>query len=82
TRYNPSRPRIWQVPLRDSLRATVVAEVPAGGYLVPAAHAQEIGARLALHGIEVRRLEQSLSATALETFRADRFSLSTTSFEG
>ncbi len=82
TSYDPSRPQIWHVPLRDTLRASVVVKAPAGGYVIPSAWAQAIGARLALHGIEVQRLAAPIPAAPVETFRASTFTLSSTSFEG
>ncbi|HUP93064.1 MAG TPA: M14 family zinc carboxypeptidase [Solimonas sp.] len=76
TRYDPATPKVWNVPLKDTVRATVTVTAPRGGYVVPAAYAELLGPRLALHGVEFRRLDTGRSA-AVEAFRA-----SSTRFEG
>ena len=55
TRYDPSTPQIWRVPLLDEVAPAVTVEAPRGGYVVPAAHAALVAEKLALHGIESRR---------------------------
>lgn len=81
TRYDPKTPAIWRVPLRDSIEPAVVERAPTGGYVVPAGYADWLGAQLALHGITFVRLEGARTL-ALETFRAERATLSAKTFEG
>lgn len=69
TRYDESKPRVWRIPLRDSVLPSISVVAPAGGYVVPAAHAAWVGAKLRLHGIEFRTLPAQ-SAVAVESFRA------------
>ena len=69
TRYDETKPQIWKIPLRDNLQPSLSVAAPGGGYLVPAAHAAWVGAKLKLHGIEFRTLDAS-SGLAIESFRA------------
>jgi hypothetical protein len=82
TRYNNKRPQIWRIPLRNEAKPTVTVTAPRGGYIVPAAHAQWLGAKLKLHGVEFRSIDASTTATDVETFRATSTQLSATTFEG
>lgn len=81
TRYDPTQPAIWRVPLRDTIEPAVVECAPRGGYLVPAGYADWLGAQLALHGLACTRLD-STRRLAVETFRAERATLSARTFEG
>ena len=51
TRYDPARPQIWRIPLRDSVVPTTVVKVPLAGYIIPAAQAAWLSEKLTLHGI-------------------------------
>ena len=51
TRYDPARPQIWRIPLRDSVIPATVVKAPLAGYIIPAAHAAWVSEKLALHGI-------------------------------
>ncbi|MEO5822996.1 MAG: peptidase M14, partial [Vicinamibacteraceae bacterium] len=82
TRYNPKTPEIWRVPLHDQVAPTVSVEAPRGGYLVPAGYAARVAEKLALHGIESRRLTAPLPALAVQTFRATEVTLAPGTFEG
>ena len=83
TRYDPKKPQIWRIPLRDEVRPAVTVTAPRGGYIVPAAHAQMVGEKLALHGIEFRTLdERAVTAVDAETFRATKVDVSPATFEG
>jgi murein tripeptide amidase MpaA len=82
THYDPTTPQIWHVPLKDTLQPSLTIKAPKGGYIIPAAYADEIGARLALHGIVARRLDRAMAQAPLETFRASTAKLSAESFEG
>jgi zinc carboxypeptidase len=82
TRYNPKKPQIWRVPLFDELRPAATATAPRGGYIVPAAYAQIVGDKLALHGIEFRKLTSASAATDAEVFRATKVTSGPAPFEG
>src|SRR5690606_9053670 len=82
TRYDETTPEVWRIPLRDTLAPSVTVDLPAAGYLVPAAHAARVSALLDLHGVAYRRLADALPAQAVEVFRADAVELSAMSVEG
>jgi hypothetical protein len=82
TRYNNKRPQIWTVPLRDQVQPSISVIAPRGGYIVPAAHAGWIGEKLALHGIESRRIERPIAQASVQTFRATKATPATATFEG
>jgi hypothetical protein len=82
TRYDETRPQVWNLPLRDEIVPNHVVEAPRAGYLIPAAHAGWVAEKLEQHGIEFRRLDQPLSEAELAVFRAEKTSFSTQSFEG
>src|SRR5579863_5454339 len=52
TVYDPKTPQVWRVPFRDQVTPSLVVKAPLGGYVVPRAWAQEVGAHLAFHGIK------------------------------
>ena len=81
TRYNQKKPQIWRIPLADEVRPAVTVAAPRGGYIVPAAYAQLVGDKLALHGIEFRKLSNASSLDA-EVFRATKVTLAAATFEG
>jgi hypothetical protein len=82
TRYNPKKPQIWRIPLADEVRAAATVTAPRGGYVVPAAYAQMVGEKLALHGIEFRKLAGASAGLDAEVFRATKVKPSTATFEG
>lgn len=82
TRYDENTPQIWKMPLRDEVVPGRSVDAPAGGYLVPAAHAASVSRSLDLHGIGYRRLDTPLPDAALEVFRASAWRPSATSTEG
>lgn len=71
-RYDETKPEVWRVPLYEQVRPARVAALPAGGYLVPPAHAPWVAQRLALHGLTWQRLARPLPAVQVELFRATR----------
>ena len=75
TRYNPKKPQIWRIPLFDEVRPAATVTAPRGGYIVPAAYAQIVGEKLALHGIEFRKL-RARAAVDAEVFRATKVTYS------
>lgn len=81
TIYDPSTPQIWRVPLRRNTQPSLVIDAPRGGYIVMAGHAQEIGARLTLHGIELAPIPNDIEAD-VSCFRAERTEFADAPFEG
>jgi hypothetical protein len=82
TRYNPKKPQIWRIPLADEVRPAATVTAPRGGYIVPAAYAQMVGEKLALHSIEFRKLPAASAGIDAEVFRATKVTPSATTFEG
>ncbi len=81
TRYDESRPQVWRVPLREEVVPDRLVTAPSAGYIVPAAYADIVAPKLALHGIAFRTLDKAVSQAQVETFRADKATFSATSFE-
>ncbi|KAF1711802.1 M14 family metallopeptidase [Pseudoxanthomonas sacheonensis] len=81
TRYDESKPQIWRIPLRDNVQPSLSVAAPAGGYLIPAAHAGWVGAKLKQHGIEFRTLDAH-PGLAVESFRASEATPAAQSSEG
>ena len=82
THYDESKPQVWKIPLRDNVQPSLSVAPPAAGYLVPAAHAAWVGAKLKQHGIEFRTLAAARPGTAVETFRASEATPAAASVEG
>lgn len=82
TRYDENKPQMWTVPLRDEVVPDLQVAAPAGGYIVPAAWAEQIGAKLKQHGITYKVLDKELGKVAVEAFRADTVKFNAQSFEG
>ena len=81
TRYDESKPQVWRVPLRDEVVADKVITAPRAGYIVPAAYADIVANKLALHGISFQKIAKPLASVQAETFRADKATFGATSFE-
>ena len=69
--YDESRPEIWRVPLFDTLEPELTVTAPRAGYVVPAAHAAWVAAKLRLHGLRYQVLKAPRPGFAVEVFRAD-----------
>ncbi|QSX78146.1 M14 family metallopeptidase [Agrilutibacter solisilvae] len=82
TRYDESRPQVWNIPLRDEIVDNLVVTAPRAGYVVPAAHAPWVGAKLQQHGIGFRRVDFATPVVAAQEFRADKVEFAARSFEG
>ncbi|HYM27283.1 MAG TPA: M14 family metallopeptidase [Steroidobacteraceae bacterium] len=82
TVYDPRTPQVWRVPYRDAVVATLTVRAPLGGYVVPCEWAQEIGARLALHGIACEPVRAPSRGVQVEAFRATRAQFAAAPFEG
>jgi len=81
THYDETKPQVWHVPLRDEVVVDLQVPAPRAGYVVPAAWAQRVAAKLAQHGIAFRKLDKAIDAAPVQTFRADRAAFAATSFE-
>ena len=81
THYDETKPQVWRIPLRDDLHPSVSVVPPSAGYLVPAAHAAWVGAKLKQHGITFTVTGPQSQAT-IETFRAVTAKAGAQSFEG
>lgn len=81
TRYDETRPQVWRVPLREEVVPDRVVTAPRAGYIVPAAYADMVAKKLALHGIAFRKLDKAIAQAPVETFRADKATFGATSFE-
>jgi hypothetical protein len=82
TRYDPTKPQIWRVPLKDRVRPALTVTAPTGGYVVPAAYASWVGDKLRVHGVEFSTLPSGWPAAPTETFRATSASPAPATFEG
>jgi hypothetical protein len=82
THYDESKPETWHLPMRDDVQPDHVATAPGAGYLVPAAHAAWVGAKLRQHGIRFDTLAKPMPAARVEAFRADTADFAAGSFEG
>jgi hypothetical protein len=96
TFYDATKPTVWHVPLLDTVVPKTTAQAPRGGYIVTAANAEWMGAKLALHGIQFEKLTHEILATdagkdagtgvgtgaGLATFRPTKVTYSKETFEG
>ena len=81
THYDETRPQIWHVPLRDEVLPNLTVNAPGAGYVVPAAFAASVAAKLNQHGISYTVLRSPAAAASVETFRADKASFTAVPFE-
>lgn len=82
TKYDPSTPQIWRVPLRDTVTPSVAVTAPEGGYVVPAAYAALVSEKLAAHGISFETLAKPVDVAKAQAFRATKVSFTAAPFEG
>jgi zinc carboxypeptidase len=82
TVYDPKTPQVWHVPYRAAVVPTLKVTAPLGGYVVPCEWAQEIGARLALHGIRFEPVRAASGKVRVQAFRASGVRFADTPFEG
>lgn len=82
TRYDENTPQIWRVPMRDDVQPARLVAAPRAGYLVPAAHAARVAAKLDQHGIAWRRIDRALQDHPVEAFRAASVQFSPQPVEG
>ena len=79
TRYDETTPQIWNVPLRDEIVPDLQQAAPKAGYLVPAAQAAMVAAKLRQHAVSYQVLSARRAGCAVgpprhgcEIRRADR----------
>lgn len=82
TRYDPSRPRVWRMPIKDRVRVVAKTEAPRGGYLVPPAVATWLAPKLQDHGIRFETIPVAESPVSVQTWRASDVSIAPQTFEG
>ncbi|WP_338680502.1 M14 family metallopeptidase [Janthinobacterium sp. TB1-E2] len=82
TRYDETTPQIWNVPLRDEIVPDLQQAAPKAGYLVPAAQAAMVAAKLRQHGVSYQVLATAPGRLPVETFRATAVKFGAQSFEG
>lgn len=81
TRYDETKPEIWQVNLRDEIVPDAIITAPLSGYIVPSAHASAVAEKLRQHGIRFHIMQKPLTQATVDTFRATTVSMSTQSIE-
>ncbi|KFA89743.1 M14 family zinc carboxypeptidase [Archangium violaceum] len=81
-RYDDSKPQVWTIPYYEELRPVLTASLPAGGYLVPPAHAGWVAQKLTTHGLRFQRLGQDVPSAQVEVFRATEAKFRPASVEG
>jgi hypothetical protein len=81
-RYDETRPQLWHLEVIDHLAPALVVHAPGAGYLVPAAHAEWVSRKLALHGIRFARLERAQAPAEALAFRAQSVAFARAPFEG
>jgi hypothetical protein len=81
THYDETRPQIWHVPLRDEVLPDLTIKAPGAGYVVPAAYAAIVAAKLNQHGISYQLIKSPQAQASLETFRADKVTFTAAPFE-
>ncbi|GEN05518.1 Zinc carboxypeptidase [Myxococcus fulvus] len=81
-RYDDTKPQVWNVPYFDTVEPALTVAVPAGGYVVPPAHAAWVAEKLTTHGLTFQRLTRPTPATDVEVFRATELKWGAQSNEG
>ncbi|WP_394823040.1 M14 family zinc carboxypeptidase [Pendulispora albinea] len=81
TVYDESRPEIWRIPLFETLEPDVTAEAPKAGFVVPAAQAEWVGAKLRIHGLRYEVMKTARPAYPVVAYRADEVTYAPSSFE-
>lgn len=81
TRYDERTPAVWKLPLYDDVQPSLSVTAPAGGYVVPAAYAALLAAKLDTHGIAYSTLAAP-QRLAVEEYRAESAEFGAGSVEG
>ncbi|MFO0582193.1 MAG: M14 family zinc carboxypeptidase [Anaeromyxobacter sp.] len=80
--YDENTPAVLEVPVRHDPKPSLTVKLPAGGWIVPAAHAAGLEERLKLHGVRYERVGATVGAADVEAYRADSVEFGATSNEG
>jgi hypothetical protein len=80
--YDETRPETWRVPLFDDLAPSLTVTAPRAGYVVPAAHAGWVSAKLRLHGVRYEVMRVARPAFPVEAFRAAEVTFGKKPYEG
>ncbi|WP_020650834.1 M14 family metallopeptidase [Solimonas variicoloris] len=81
TRYDDTKPQVWHLPIKDDIRPALSVTAPKLGYLVPAADASWVAAKLRLHSIAFETLSDAQPQRAVQAFRASQVTFAPRSFE-
>ena len=81
TRYDESKPEVWNIPLYINISPSMSVTAPKAGYIVPPAFADLVETRLQTHGIISQRIKNSKKNMMLEQFQTKTAELSAQSFE-
>jgi Zinc carboxypeptidase len=82
TKYDPTRPQVWNLPLFDELVPAISVEAPRWGYYVPAAHAAWVAEKLKYHGIEYQTVKDATPHLNVEAYRFTLVNFAKAPFEG
>ncbi len=82
TIYDPAHKETWKIPLYDELVPKFTVKAPMQGYLVPAAWAKKVAAKLDVHGVKYRVLSQEIPQLEVQAYRARELTWGKKSFEG
>jgi hypothetical protein len=82
TTYDEKAPQAWKMPVRFEVVPNTVVDAPRRGYYVPAAHAERVGAMLALHGIRAEAVAAPIPQADVQAFRATKAEFAPGSVEG
>lgn len=82
TRYDPARPLVWRMPVKDRVRAVAKTDAPRGGYLVPPAVASWLVPKLKQHGIRSQAFTAADAPVSIQAWRASTVSIAPQTFEG
>lgn len=82
TVYDPKKPQIWRVPMRDTVKPLLTVTAPKAGYVVPAAYSHELAPRLQAHGVRMEPVAHRIGSVKAQAFRAQTVQFSSAPFEG
>ena len=83
TRYDPKKPQIWRIPLLDEVQPDKRRSPRRAAATSCRLRMRRcVGEKLALHGVEFRKLTSASAAVDAEVFRATKVTYSPATFEG
>ncbi|WP_428310358.1 M14 family metallopeptidase [Hydrocarboniphaga sp.] len=81
TRYDDRKKQVWHLPMRDDPQPLYSVVAPGSGYIVPAAQADWLKQKFALHNIVYRRFDEEQAPGPVQVFRATAVRYAKESFE-